>query len=453
MSHKQQCVCVLCVVCVCVDNKSACGDVVMLCGVGAFFSFFHKQFYSESSINFQIGHLTAMEIPIEDCASARAYKPSAARKGVIYAFILALYCVSIPFCYRTAGEPRATAMAQAQKLADEKWMKELQGQVDEELALDLATEKKSETNILSHPEDAEFAGDLKGQKLFGDNAGQQAASGGWLASWMGPSKEQRRAEKELKQFEKEFKEKSLDPPSLPPAYLPSAWAVLALMATFTVHALFFLLCRWIPAFKASSLFSPATSVTEGCFVLVVPPENRGKADIVRVMKSTADMLQIEFQRQKYFYVPSSRLASEIAAQFPNGLLKLSSCPVDLPLSQYLTAGGIRTDADVLAATELWGKNHLAVHIPSFLELLKNQLLSPLSMFQVCVYTCIYHKSALYSLLCDVCIFVCMFACAGVLRDAVASGRVLDVHYVDPGHGSRLRGLDRVPEDPYTADAR
>ena len=325
-----------------------------------------------------------MEIPIEDCASARAYKPSAARKGVIYAFILALYCVSIPFCYNTAGEPRATAMAQAQKLADEKWTKELQGQVDDEESA-LFSDQKLETHIVSHSQDAEFAGDLKGQKLFGDTADQKASSGGWFASWMGPSKEQRRAEKELKQFEKEFKEKSLDPPSLPPAYLPSAWAVLALMASFTVHALFFLLCRWIPAFKASALFSPATAVTEGCFVLVVPPENRGKADIVRVIRSNADMLQIEFQRQKYFYVPSSRLAAEIAVQFPNGLLKLSSCPVDLPLSQYLSASGIRTEADVLAATELWGKNHLTVHIPSFLELLKNQLLSPLSMFQVQLY--------------------------------------------------------------------
>lgn len=32
--------------------------------------------------------------------------------------------------------------------------------------------------------------------------------------------------------------------------------------------------------------------------------------------------------------------------------------------------------------EKWGKNHLAVHTPSFLELLQIQLLSPLAIFQV-----------------------------------------------------------------------
>ena len=34
------------------------------------------------------------------------------------------------------------------------------------------------------------------------------------------------------------------------------------------------------------------------------------------------------------------------------------------------------------AVERWGKNHLAVPIPGFFELLQAQLLSPLAMFQV-----------------------------------------------------------------------
>ena len=36
-----------------------------------------------------------------------------------------LYSISIPYCYLTSGEPRKFAMIRAQKLADEKWEREL----------------------------------------------------------------------------------------------------------------------------------------------------------------------------------------------------------------------------------------------------------------------------------------------------------------------------------------
>jgi hypothetical protein len=58
--------------------------------------------------------------------------------------------------------------------------------------------------------------------------------------------------------------------------------------------------------------------------------------------------------------------------------------VNLPLRDYATARGLQTDSDVAAATERWGPNHLAVHVPGFLELLRRQLIAPLAIFQVSV---------------------------------------------------------------------
>jgi manganese-transporting P-type ATPase len=68
--------------------------------------------------------------------------------------------------------------------------------------------------------------------------------------------------------------------------------------------------------------------------------------------------------------------------FPNGVFSLCACPVSLELTHYTSANGLQTDSEITKMDEKWGKNHLAVHTPSFLELLQIQLLSPLAMFQV-----------------------------------------------------------------------
>lgn len=204
----------------------------------------------------------------------------------------------------------------------------------------------------------------------------------FFSGFLGPSKEQKRAQKEFDQWRKEFQEKSGETVSLPPEYLPSAWACLALFGTVTLHLLFYLLCHWLVSFKAMTLFNPAKKLDEACYILVVPPPNRGSAAMVAVAKSKiTGNFQIEFQRQKYVYTPASRLGDS-SKKYPNGVLTLYNYPVDLSLSQYLDSRGIVNDTELSKIEETWGKNHLAVAIPSFIELLKLQLLTPLSMFQV-----------------------------------------------------------------------
>jgi hypothetical protein len=72
-------------------------------------------------------------------------------------------------------------------------------------------------------------------------------------------------------------------------------------------------------------------------------------------------LQVDFQRQKYNYIPSSQLG-EASVKFPNGVFSLSAYPVALPLSQYINATGIKSEVEVDKLVALWGKKLMFYHV-------------------------------------------------------------------------------------------
>lgn len=308
------------------------------------------------------------------------YRPSTFKRLAWLSLLVALYAITIPFCYNTAGDPRRAAALAAQEKADKKWAG----------YSNITDGSGSEVSNMENVADIfgeETSLDM-GDLLNAERGTSSNKTAPWLFGFMGPSKEDKRAQKEqeemIRRFNKAAEEAGEGPMSLPPTYLPSAWACLALLATLCLHALFFLLGHWIVEFRAWSMFSHAGSkVDKTCFLLVFPPDNRGKAGLVPVRPSTySDNLQVEFQRQTYSYTPSSNLGYEGAKKFPTGVFSLSSCPVDLPVSHYTTCKGHLTPAAVDSNTERWGKNHLTIKIPGFLEMLQSQLLSPLAIFQV-----------------------------------------------------------------------
>jgi len=71
--------------------------------------------------------------------------------------------------------------------------------------------------------------------------------------------------------------------------------------------------------------------------------------------------QVEFQRQKYNYIPSSQLG-DASVKFPNGVFSLSAYPVALPLSQYINATGIKSEVEVDKLVALWGKKLMFYHV-------------------------------------------------------------------------------------------
>jgi cation-transporting ATPase 13A1 len=316
----------------------------------------------------------------------RAYRQAPAKKFLLLGFIVALYAVILPYCYRTAGEPRKAAMIHAQQLADEKWALEGRppaedAELDEIDNVSIAFATPSVIPIEGGDYLSADAFDSNQIGVFGEPPVK--ASGGFLSGWFGPTKQQKQAQKEFEKFQKQFKELNVDGNiPLPPTYLPSAAACVALFLTVVFHALFHLLCHWTVHFKAMMLYERASKVDIGSFILVQPPSNRGKAALVKVTKSAATgLLHVEFQRQFYQYTPSAKLGED-SSKYPNGVFTLSTAPTDLPLEEYTSSRGLASDSEVDKAVERWGKNHLAVHIPGFLELLQLQLLSPLAMFQV-----------------------------------------------------------------------
>jgi hypothetical protein len=66
-----------------------------------------------------------MEIPIEGCESAYAYKKAPGRRLLLLSAMVAMYAVVLPYCFMTAGEPRMNAMKAAQDLADARFAAEV----------------------------------------------------------------------------------------------------------------------------------------------------------------------------------------------------------------------------------------------------------------------------------------------------------------------------------------
>ena len=81
-----------------------------------------------------------MDIPIENCVSAKVYKPDPTKKFFLIAVIVALYAVVLPFAYFTAGEPRQAAIIRAQEIEDEKWNADIS---------DLSDKSENETSTSS----------------------------------------------------------------------------------------------------------------------------------------------------------------------------------------------------------------------------------------------------------------------------------------------------------------
>mmetsp|Transcript_91496 Transcript_91496/g.261977 ORF Transcript_91496/g.261977 Transcript_91496/m.261977 type:complete len:1471 (+) Transcript_91496:72-4484(+) len=164
---------------------------------------------------------------------------------------------------------------------------------------------------------------------------------------------------------------------LPTTWAPNAWASAGLFGTLSLHALFYLLCHWKVKFRAAALFSPATSVREGCYVQITPHAHRGKAAMVPIWLSDASVrLGFSFQRQRYEY-------HEPEGDEEVGEVQLVKCPVDNPVASYLKGTGLRAD-QLDELKEQFGDNQLQVEMPSFLQCYKEQLLTPLVIFQVFV---------------------------------------------------------------------
>lgn len=184
-----------------------------------------------------------------------------------------------------------------------------------------------------------------------------------------------------------------DEKKLPSKYLPSFWASLALFGCLLALLLVHMSTHWSVAFRALLYYSPTRALEVGSYARVVPPPHRGTAEIVPLERSSDGTLFFTHQRQKFEVVapceevlgggaPDERVAaaSVVPAGSVGACLPLL-CPVALPLGEYAGAAGL-AGAAVGLAQERFGANSFEIPLPTWIELYKEQLASPIAMFQL-----------------------------------------------------------------------
>ena len=124
----------------------------------------------------------------------------------------------------------------------------------------------------------------------------------------------------------------------------------------------------------------------GALVFMDTHLNRGKAQLCVMKRSpiTKD-LGFEFQRQLYECVNAaddSTDSDKIVGTPGNGAVRVIEPPAALPIPDYLEAVGFETTRCVERAEALYGKNTLTIASPKFFDLYKEQLVSPLVVFQL-----------------------------------------------------------------------
>merc|ERR1711871_336844 len=329
------------------------------------------------------------------CASLTAMKasfhvPAQSRRTALVAVAVVMYAVTLQFAYSTAGDPYRFAVAEAERLEAEKNASVANGTLNAPFsgaasAMDLESLEEDDADI----EEGAFNAD--------DPFGSLLPVVGNVTF--------------VEANETDTNTTANSGRPLPSPYLPSALATFALFSAVVLHALFHLLCHWLFWFRAAALFSVTTKVDAGVSVLMQPPTNHGKADLCTVSRSSrTNRLVFTFQRQLYEIVHLSSKNGEPQEEDEscksgfsepdnaNPLIpvlntggdyavRLVAYPVAERVKHYVRHGGLGGRAtggndDVISRLGHYGNNSMTIAAPKFFDLLKQQLLSPVSMFQI-----------------------------------------------------------------------
>ncbi|CAG9462154.1 unnamed protein product [Pedinophyceae sp. YPF-701] len=138
-----------------------------------------------------------------------------------------------------------------------------------------------------------------------------------------------------------------------------------------------LLCHWIVAVRCFCRFSVAPSLADATVVRVFPAEHAGAEDVVPLERNAIPHAGTEvafsFRKQRFLLDP---------ADGPAGAFRPLPYPTRLPLSKYIAHRGLAGDAAVATAAAVFGRNEFVVPIPTFVELLKEQMTAPFFIFQI-----------------------------------------------------------------------
>jgi len=122
---------------------------------------------------------------------------------------------------------------------------------------------------------------------------------------------------------------------------------------------------------------------EPTFIRVTPHDNKGKADICRLYFSdVTDSLSFTFQYQSFEYVEADEASKlDLVGDGEDGGIRCIQSPTNLTWQQYQRAKGLTSNSAIEKAQDKFGTNTFELPRPTFQQLFKEQLMSPLAIFQ------------------------------------------------------------------------
>ncbi|TMW63721.1 hypothetical protein Poli38472_002662 [Pythium oligandrum] len=180
----------------------------------------------------------------------------------------------------------------------------------------------------------------------------------------------------------EFLNQDEEGPPLPNPFLPAIVPLLYLLGTTTSHLLMVLLQVWSVRVLALVKYSSVQTLANATYVMVVPRSFKGKSSIIPLETGKDGKRFFMFQKHKY-------VAEEDDGDTGKGVVFVKlRAPTANPIKSYVTSTGFATEQEVTHQLELYGKNEFSIPQPKFLDMFKQQLLEPLTVFQifsVCLY--------------------------------------------------------------------
>ena len=333
--------------------------------------------------------------------SVRIYAPSPAKRYGLMTLAFVAYAASLTACYRTAGVPYAKALEEGKALDDQDHARLAQKAAQHSAKLQRQKAQKLVELIVDQQiDDADNKTKANSERKKAEKALKDAAL---LAEHTMASIKRSENKTDLELAIEIFGEDYVPEPekeddrSLPSKRLPSAAACLFLFLVLTFHALYHLMCRWVVPFKAYTLFTASTQMNNRAYALILPKKHKGRPSLCPVRSARVGAgLVIDYQRQLYEYWgpeedqyetddESVDIVEEeedvIGKGKEHGSLRKVTPPLTLAVAHYATAEGLDARS-AESARERYGKNVVEVRVPGFLELYREQLLSPIAMFQV-----------------------------------------------------------------------
>ena len=248
------------------------------------------------------------------------------------------------------------------------------------------------------------------------------------------------------------------PPTLPASWLPEFWAVTYFSLVATAHVLLMFSQHWSVRFRAFVNYRAASDVrANDRFLMFSPMPHQGKAEIVPLRSllvtdasapgGEREMLWTVFQRQRFEYVET-----ESGATKRRGEVREVATPVSEALATYLRPTRGLTPDLIAAATARYGDNSMHVPLPTFWKAYKEQLMGPVTVFQI--FTTLlwlldeYWKYALFSA-CSLMMFEATTAFSKIknVKTLRGIGRAgTEVMVLRDGRWERKNGESLVPGD-------